>query len=88
MSIARTNDMVLTEDHLGRLFSRELLLPGVDDKDVVDGNDIDVLDALGSELIVLFNVARDLRRARRGETSRSAPAPICPTRLTLQERRQ
>ena len=42
----------------------ELLLPGVNSELVVDGNDEDVLDALGLELGRALDVAWHLRRAR------------------------
>ena len=52
----------------------ERLLPGVDDKDVVDGNNIDVRDALADEVVVARNVSGDLGRAR-SFTKQSDTAP-------------
>jgi hypothetical protein len=44
--------------------SVQLLLPGLSDKGIVDGNDVDVLDTLGLECLVLFDVAGNVVRAR------------------------
>ena len=49
------------------VFAQQLLPPSLHDKHVVDGNDVDVVDALGLELVVSLDVRRDLVRARGGE---------------------
>ena len=50
----------------------QLLLPGLGGEGVVDGDDVDALDALGGELVGVLDVAGDLRGAGWGEGARDA----------------
>ena len=52
------------------VLAQQLLPPCLHDKHVVDGNNVDLLDTLGLELVVFLDVTRDLVRARWGEAKR------------------
>lgn len=54
----------LTKLDLRRLVRVQFLAPGVHAEHVVDGEDVDVLDALGGELVVSLNVPGDLLNSR------------------------
>jgi hypothetical protein len=51
------------------VLAEELLPPCLHDKHVVDGNNVDLLDTLGLELVVSLDVTRDLVRARGREAA-------------------
>lgn len=63
------------------VFREQLLPPSLHDKHVVDGDDIDVLDTLGLELVVSLEVTRDLVRACGGEATWSVKNQ-CPVGKT------
>lgn len=51
------------EVDVGSLVTAELLLPGLHGELVVDGDNVDVVDALGLEFVGVLDVAWNLRRA-------------------------
>jgi len=65
MTTVRSESPGRTKDDLGVIafgLADEVLLPSLHDKDVVDGQDVNVLDALGGEFGVSRDVLGDLLR--------------------------
>lgn len=60
----RRSTSELTKLDLRSLVGVQLLAPGVHTEHIVDGQDVDVLDALGGELVVSLNVTGNLLQGK------------------------